>query len=736
MNHLTFFQQFPLGSHLCREPMPPMRELKHDLQLLKKAGFNLVKLQTHWMVDEPLEGQYDFSRYEELIAHAASLDMGVYLGLTCEQAPGWLYEKHPDCRMVGRDGSVIVYEAQTTLPADGKPGPCFDHPGALAEQGRYIAHLVQTLGRYENVVVWNTWQEIGYWPHMTVGQEVCYCARTLRAFRGWLAERYGDLDGLNRAWNTRYADWRFVQPDRGAYGQNALPQDIDWRYFMDNVQVTAVLRARAEAIRAADLLKRPVFAHKGGMRIGFAHDWNYARAQDFLGASCYPAWQPFHAWDDGAPGRGTRPERVQALANEMHGVALTFDAVRSCNQPGAPVWAAEFQGGPVNTMLHKGRVPSADDLRRWLLTAAASGVTGISFWVTRAEMMAQEANGFSLLDSTGDSTPRFREAGRVGMALQRHADLFAQPTGVGAEVGILVNEWNAQFAAACPPADEHLSYSTRGWHRLLWELGIAADFVNVDEVSEASIRRYRALILPFPLALSDDAAQRVGSFVYVGGGLICEAPPGRMDEHGFARRGEISPILSNLFGANQASFGVVCEPNGESRWTPPERTWGEFVEAGWLEGDGPLAGVRTPANLFVQTFELQGSQPVIKFNGRAAGAFRVGRMGWAWLIGSVVGHSGTAYAGPESRAFVRRLLEQCKVHPAHAGRLLLRKRAVPGKQAWFLTNPTGEPLTESVTVGEGRVEDLLGEPFEREGAKVTLTVNGLDVRVLVVTNSM
>ena len=26
----------------------------------------------------------------------------------------------------------------------------------------------------------------------------------------------------------------------------ALPQDLDWRYFMDNVQVAHVLRARAE----------------------------------------------------------------------------------------------------------------------------------------------------------------------------------------------------------------------------------------------------------------------------------------------------------------------------------------------------------------------------------------------------------------------------------------------------------------------------------------------------------
>jgi beta-galactosidase len=157
MDITSFARVFPLGSHLCREPMPPMAELKRDMELLKRQGFNLIKLQEHWMIDEPREGDCDFSRYEELIEYAATLDLGIYLGLTCEQAPSWLYRKHPDCRMVGRNGLPVAYQAQTTLPADGKPGPCYDHPGALADQLSFITRLVGALGRYENLVVWNTW---------------------------------------------------------------------------------------------------------------------------------------------------------------------------------------------------------------------------------------------------------------------------------------------------------------------------------------------------------------------------------------------------------------------------------------------------------------------------------------------------------------------------------------------------------------------------------------------------
>ncbi|MGQ9553199.1 MAG: beta-galactosidase [Anaerolineae bacterium] len=730
MYQRLFANVFPLGSHLCREPMPPMAELKRDMENLKRRGFNLVKLQEHWQVDEPLEGHYDFSRYQELIEYAARLEMAVYLGLTCEQAPNWLWRKYPDCRMVGRNGLPIAHQAQSTLPSDGKPGPCYDHAGARADMQRFIRQLVRSLGQYENIV-WNTWQEIAYWAEGLVGQDVCYCEHTLAHFRQWLQERYGDLDGLNRAWNTRYLDWAYVEPDRCAMRQ-PLAQNVDWNYFMANVQVARVLRARADAIRQADPLKHPIFAHVGSPTIGSGRDWTYARCQDFLGSSCYPAWAPFRAWDDERA--RARLERESALLAEMRGVALTYDYVRSCNQEGAPVWAAEFQGGPVSTGLHKGRVPSPADIRRWMLTAVGSGVTAISFWVTRAEIMAQETNGFSLLDSVGESTARFEEAARVGCALNRHADLFGQPSWGGAEVAILIDEWNHQFCGTMPPAAEHLSYSVRGWHRLLWEAGLPVDFAEVSSLSEETMRRYKALVLPFPISLSEEVAQKLISYVEQGGNLISEACPGRINEHAYCNRGELSPTMASLFGVAHKSLAIVREPDGGARWTPLERTWGEFLDATMLVGAGPLQGHRLRPSLYIETFLSQGSEPLLHHGDAVAGTVRALGQGRAWLLGTLVGHAGSAYKSEETRAALLALLTQCGVSPVHKGRLLLRRRAIPGKEAWLFTNPTEGDLSEPVNVsGWRQVEDLLGEPLAQEGNIVHLTVKGLDVRVLVLT---
>ena len=452
--------------------------------------------------------------------------MKVYVGITCEQAPVWLFDKYPDCRMVGKNGLPIAHIAQSPMPADGKPGPCFDDPDAMSAQNMFLRKLVKTLGKYDNVLVWNTWQEIGYWPERLVGQPVCYCDHTMSAFREWLKTKYGSLENLNNQWNTNYAKWEYISPNRNYLQHFTLPQDVNWQYFMDNPEITHVLQERARVIRESDEFARPIFAHLGSWTYGSGKDWNYARSQDFLGSSSYPAsnWGEFSDWDDINQRKAGSPGRYESLREEMwRMIALRFDYLRSCNVPGHPVWCAEFQGGPVSTGFHKGRVPSPDDIRRWMLTSIGSGVTAICFWNTRAEIVAAEINGFSLLDSEGDSTPRFQEAARVGRALIKHEDIFAKPSWGGAEVAILVNEANYQICSNLLNGDKHLEYSTRGWHRLLWDANIPIDFVEASVLDQTDLAKYKVIVLPFPLSISDSVISKLSNYVQDGGNLICEA---------------------------------------------------------------------------------------------------------------------------------------------------------------------------------------------------------------------
>lgn len=723
--------RFFLGTHLFRYPMPEVSELKADMDNLKRHGFNLIKIQTHWAIDEPIEGQYNFERYEELIKYAEKLGMNVYLGLTLEHAPAWLYNNYPEVRMVGKNGQTIMYAPDYTLPTDGKPGPCFDHPIAMEKHNAYINAIVSKLSKYKNIVVWNTWQEIGHWPEMLVGQPICYCTNTLNHFRAHLKNRYGDLKQLNDSWKTNFGAWDYVVPNRGMV--IGTGQDVDWRNFIDNEYVASILKARYAQVKKSDPLKRPVFAHKASSAVGSGVDWTYAKCQDFLGTSSYPAWSPFSTWDDEAPVR-TPTERYSTCKAEMwNSLALNFDYIRSANPLGNPIWAAEFQGGPIQGEFRMGRVPSPDDIRRWMLTAVGSGVTAISFWVTRAEMMAQEDNGFGLLNSEGDTTPRFEEASRIGSTLIKYPDLFGTPNTPLSKVAIIVDESNRDFTASYYNMDRHLAYSMRGWHRLLWDLGIAVDFISIDDVTGEKSKIYKALVLPFPVSLSNANAEKLSAYVSGGGNLISEAAIGRFNEMGISPRGELSPPMRAMFGIRQMSHQMIGEPGDSRRWMPNERGWGEVLPSGRMIGIGPLSGSDIQPNYYIQTYEpLKGTLPILKFNDQVVGTVREVGKGKAWMIGSFVGHNGTAYKSDSALKLVEMLMNQCNVYSENFGNLSVRRRVGKNREAWILTNATQAKVTESIDISNWRtVKDLLGTDLQITDRKVTVEVESLDVRVLI-----
>ena len=715
------FGLFPIGTHVYREPHQDQEELLADLPLLARLGFNTIKIQESWAIDEPVEGEVDFGRIERVIARAGELGLGVYLGLTMEQAPAWLWRKHSDCRMVYASGQRLEDPTQFLLPADGKPGPCWDHPGARADAARFVGELARRLGRFDNIRTWNTWQEIGFWHHDGGVLGLCYCDHTLARFRDWLRERHGDLASLNRAWSTGFGDWDEVQPQRRF---SANPPFSDWRWFMDNVYVSRALGWKTEALRANDPGRRPIFSHVASPRLGATSEWRWAQVADFFGNSNYPAWRPTDDWDHDAADRSRQATLRKEVWNAM---MLRSDLTRNATGRGRAFWGAEFQGGPISTHLHLGRTPDAADIRRWMLAGLASGMHGISFWNHRAERCWQEANGFGLLDPRGDATERIAEAGRVGRALNAADtwELFALGEPPPAEVALLVHDDTFHFHEGTLNDAAHLAgFNLRGHYARLWRLGIPVDFVSEEEVAAGALAGYKVAILPMPLSLNDDHLARLADWVAAGGALVSDACPGRFDRHGFCRRAQLADGAEELFGARHARLTLVAEPDGAGRWTPPARGWGEIADPATLQGAGPLAGTDLPAAFYLQTLAPTTGEPLLTAGDAVAAVRNRVGAGSATLLGTFAGLSATAYPGdPGDALFARLLVDELGVRPDRAGRLLRRRRRLGEREAWFLFNPGEDPVTERVPL-EGRTggRDLLAGALAVEDGAASVTV--------------
>ena len=441
---------FPIGTHVYREPCRDLESVLRDLKVVKDQGFNLIKIQQVWSASEKTEGRIDLEPIERIIDRAMELNLGVYLGLTMEQAPAWLWKKFPDASPVMANGLRVNDPTQYCLPSDGKPGPCWHHPQARHAAERFMTEMVRRLSRFDNIWVWNIWQEIG------LGNEaspICFCEHTLKAFRSWLQTRYETLQTVNRLWGTNYGAWDEIEPPRAFV---SVPITIDWRYFMDDVYLPEVLAWRSRIIKENDPRQRPVFSHCAVPEIGRGSDWRWAEAADFFGESYYPAWNVLDDWEERSHNRS---DRDVTLSHEIcHYIQLNTDYIRGAAR-NRPIWAAEFQGGPITTSsLYIGRIPDPDDIRRWMLSGVAAGLSGISFWNHRAEVFWNECNGFGLLDARGDSTPRIRTAGRIGRALNRFANLFSRGETPKAPVAILVNEELYHFAKATCPLCKPFNY--------------------------------------------------------------------------------------------------------------------------------------------------------------------------------------------------------------------------------------------------------------------------------------
>jgi beta-galactosidase len=719
---------FPFSTHIYREPHLPLEQLRHDLPILKRLGFTMIKIQEVWGYDEVHEGQIDLSNVSQVVSDARQNGLKVYFGVTMENPPMWLWKKYPDAFMVLASGQPRLEPTPYVLPQDGKPGPCWHHPGARDAGVRFIEQVARQIGKYDNIAVWNVFQEINFGDVGDNPVGVCYCHNTLAAFRAWLRSRYATLEALNQTWQSAYGDWEEVEPPRLS---PFVPSAIDWRYFMDDVYLSWSLKWKADVFRRSDPLHRPILGHVGGVTRGSTREWRFAEELDVLGSSSYPGWRNPSSWDfdHGTP---DNPLSSATQAREqVETILMDFDHLRSAKRDGA-IWTAELQGGPITEGLVRREVPGPGEIRRWVLGCLAAGSRGICFWNHRPEIFWREGYGFSLLDSGSDTSARAEEAGRISTALNRHADLFAKGEHPNPSVGIVLDEDSFHWAeCSVPDFKDHLQYTVAGIWKALWRKGIAVSFVESAAIpGGASI--YKALILPFPLALGKKEIDALTTYVRNGGTLIAEACPGRFSNYGMGFPDEMAPGISELFGAKHKDAFLIREPGKGAKWTNWEFGQGDSKEYRELAGAGDFVQHSLFPAFYLQTLSLTSAKPLLMYRDEIAGSVNDFGKGKAYLMGTLLGHAGPSYNDWRNAEFLAALLERAGVSRDRCGRLNRRRRVFGNQAAWFLFNLTESPIEESISIEDySSAHDLFGQELIVNSKRVHLAVNPMEVRCII-----
>lgn len=199
---------------------------------------------------------------------------------------------------------------------------------------------------------------------------------------------------------------------------------------------------------------------------------------------------------------------------------------------------------------------------------------------------------------------RWQETGRKFCQWQaRHDEHFSNKRSV-ADVGVVFSQrtlYNSRTQADFK-ADLSGFYNALLDGRHLW------DYVHEDDLGPATVKKYRALILPNVALLSDRQCAQLRDYAGAGGGLLATFETGLYDQDGKPRP---EFALAELFGIRKAG-GVRGSKEGNlpnSRIERPHPIVAGFRDTRWIAGAEHWVPVKTQEPSFLTVIPSYRSHP-------------------------------------------------------------------------------------------------------------------------------
>jgi beta-galactosidase len=686
---------------------------RKDIRQIKALGFNTVRTWIDWATGEPREHQYRFENLDVVLELAQEEGLKVFLQVYMDSAPRWVGEKYPDSLFVSSNGAVVIPESA--------PGYCMDHPGVRQADLAFYAALAAHVRPNPAFAGWDLWSEphVINWANPTYipDPEFCFCKNTVARFREWLRRKYTDLDKLNTAWYRQFESWNDVQPGRMSTILSYTDY-IDWKTFIAD-KLGEDLHDRYLAVKqiAPD---RIVTSHAAAVGLftsprnweGQPDDWIMARQVDYYGTSFYPKHSAFV--DRDVPWR-----------------AALLDFARSFGfadgRPG--FYVGELQGGFGTIALNVSPTVTPEDIRVWTWTALSRGAKGVNFYAWYPMSSGYESGGFGLIQLDGTITARARMAGSIAQVVDRNQKLFLDARPPKAQVAIIYNplshfiggrERATAYAGAQGESNGIETDSLMGVYRALFPRNVPVDYVHIRELSEAVLKPYKLVILPYPLMLPQSSVAPLEEYVRQGGTLVAEARLGWNNESGFASERIPGMGLWEMMGCRETAVETGIGGRTTLRWADSEIP-------------GLRSGDALPARWYEETLEPVSStgRVVARFpDGAAAAVASTYGRGKTLMLGSYVSAAYINSPSREAERFFAGLLEWANVElPVNASGGYVEARTLEADRdtLLFVFNHDQQAVDASIglreSAGDYRAADLVeNTPVEavREGGFLKL----------------
>lgn len=518
-----------IGVQYYRPPFPNERYWKDDLKNIRAAGFNTLQLWVLWSWVESVPGRFDFADYDRLIELANENGLKVVLSAIAEVQPLWIHREIPGSEMLNHLGQKVVSTNRAECHFGITPGGCFDHPVVWERMQSFFR---ATAGRYKdipNLYGWDAWNELRWNVHAQ--GLVCFCEHTLKSFREWLGNRYGGLEGLNRAWQRRYVSWDDVLP--GWAPNRPFTETMAFQHFL-TARANEHGRKRYETIKTIDPV-HPITMH-GGVPSPYYHgedfedqvitpldrgnDWNMASYLDGIGCSSFPK-SGRQDWADFA----VRMETIRSAAGQKR------------------LWLSELQGGRAAWEFTEQEPVFAVEQQHWLWNGIAAGAETILFWCWKDEVFTAEAGGFGISGYDGYAMERIAGFKTTAGILEKYKKILDAYRPMRPDIGIFFSPQSAYLHWCSGKNSRTYSDALLGYGKALIRENIPFEMTEEEHLDE--LKRLKVLFMPRALVVDDQTADKLRDYVSSGGTLVVESECGAFDSRGIYRYPE-NRFLSKL----------------------------------------------------------------------------------------------------------------------------------------------------------------------------------------------
>ncbi len=506
-----------LGVQYYRPPFPEDKYWEKDIAEIKRSGLNTVQLWVLWGWVEPKPDQFIFDDYDRLVKLAEKNGLGVILSAIAEIQPYWIHREVPGSEMVDHMGHRVVSSNRCECHFGITPGGCTDNPGVWEHMRRFFTEVVSRYRSAPNLRGWDAWNELRW--NVNADGFVCYCDYTVQAFRKWLSDKYGGLDGLNEAWKRRYGSFDEVMPgklpDRTYTEMMAFERFLTWK-------ANQHAKARFGVMKALDP-KHPVTVHAaspcalwpGSIQdydhpLNRGNDWFFADDLDGVGCSSFPKWGNM---DDAE-------------------FTMRVEFVKSAGRDKL-VWLSEVQGGRAATGFNVYADVDALSQQRWIWNGIACGADTILFWCWRDEVFGRESSGFGISGYDGLAEERLAHMKVTGKLIEDYSDLITKYRPTKPEIGVMFSPQSYYLAWAQEGSAERIMRGLLGYCRGLARQSIP--YLVVEEEHLSALSGLKALFLPRTVVTSEAVEEALAGFVKKGGTLVCESECGAFSPEGFYR---------------------------------------------------------------------------------------------------------------------------------------------------------------------------------------------------------